>query len=360
MDELTAKGLVSVPGPQKPGKRLGMSQLHRILHSPYYKGLVTYRGATYVGEHDPLVDVVTWNRVQAVLEAQGHAGEKQRKHHHYLKGSVFCGQCDSRLIVSNNRNRHGVVYSYFVCIGRHQKRTPCTQQAMPIKWVEAKVEEHYAGMGFTAERAQQLRQYVETGLTSQRASAELERRHQTTRIRQLTDERQKLLQAHYQDAVPLDLLKEEQARITRELEGAQGRLGATEQAFVDIQTTLDKALDLAQDCQVAYRLAGPKLRRLFNQAFFEKLLLDDEGNVASVLAEPFGSLLGEELAAEAEAHLAVASRSVQDGEAEEAGLTITETGAAVPDRDGGGHARAGVNVMHLVPAVGLEPTLCGS
>jgi hypothetical protein len=50
--------------------------------------------------------------------------------------------------------------------------------------------------------------------------------------------------------------------------------------------------------QLAYRLAGPRLRRLINEAFFEKLLLDDDGTVRAELAEPFASLLGDELAAE--------------------------------------------------------------
>jgi site-specific DNA recombinase len=163
------------------------------------------------------------NRVKAVLDAQNHAGEKRREHHHYLKGSVFCGQCGSRLIVSNAKNRHGTVYPYFLCIGRQQKRTDCTQQAMPIDWVEATVEEHYEIIKLTKERAESLREYVELGLSSRRADAELERKQQTARVQQLTDERKKLLQAHYEGAVPLDLLKEEQTRIAREMEAAQNR-----------------------------------------------------------------------------------------------------------------------------------------
>ncbi len=42
----------------------------------------------------------------------------------------------SRLIVSNAKNRHGNVYCYFVCSGRHSKRTDCTRQAMLIEDVE--------------------------------------------------------------------------------------------------------------------------------------------------------------------------------------------------------------------------------
>lgn len=44
-----------------------------------------------------------------------------------------------------------------------------------------------------------------------------------------------------------------------------------------------------------------------NQAFFDKLLIDDDGMARSELAEPFAVLLGEGLAAQAEATLASAA-----------------------------------------------------
>ncbi len=35
--------------------------------------------------------------------------EKVRKHHHYLKGTAWCGTCGHHLIVSNNKTRYGTV-----------------------------------------------------------------------------------------------------------------------------------------------------------------------------------------------------------------------------------------------------------
>lgn len=131
-----------------------------------------------------------------------------------------------------------------------------------------------------------------------------------TKIKQLKDERKKLLQAHYKNAVPLDLLKEEQTRITRKLEAAESRLKATEQAFVDIQDALEKALQLALDCQTAYLLAGTKLRRQFNQAFFEKLLVTTTARSGVSWRSRSRACWGEGLAAEAEAVLAVRGRTV--------------------------------------------------
>ncbi len=74
--------------------------LHAILTNPYYKGDVIYRSVTHQGAHPPLIDPITWQRVQDVLAAN-LIGERQRDHPHYLKSSVFCGSCGSQLIITN-------------------------------------------------------------------------------------------------------------------------------------------------------------------------------------------------------------------------------------------------------------------
>ncbi len=79
--------------------------MNRILRNVYYTGIVPFMGAYYEGDHDALVDISTWLRVQDVLHAHNRAGDKDREHAHYLKGSIFCGECGSRLIFSRNRGK---------------------------------------------------------------------------------------------------------------------------------------------------------------------------------------------------------------------------------------------------------------
>jgi len=44
-EELTARGLTSVPTPTRPAKPLAVSSVHRMLTNPYYKGDVTYQAS---------------------------------------------------------------------------------------------------------------------------------------------------------------------------------------------------------------------------------------------------------------------------------------------------------------------------
>ena len=118
---------------------------------------------------------------------------------------------------------------------------------------------------------------------------------QERRLVGLFAERKKLLDAHYADAVPLDLLKSKQERLTREIESAEGRLAEVEGDFRKAETNLKRALTRAGDCMAAYREASGSLRRQFNLVFFKRLLIDDEYTVTGELAEPFDTILGDQL-----------------------------------------------------------------
>ena len=94
------------------------------------------------------------------------------------------------------------------------------------------------------------------------------------------------------------MFKQEQERITRELDNARGRLAAISLEYQTIEDNLNHALRLARDSHAAYKLATPKMRRLFNQAFFEKIYISDDGEVTHRFAEPFRTLLDPALPAQ--------------------------------------------------------------
>ncbi len=295
--ELELRGLTNLPTPKFPIRPIRPSHLYLILTHPYYKGEVVWRGARYPGRHPKLVDPITWTRVQDVLAAHG-PGEKQRAHPHYLKSSVSCGQCGSRLVITYAKNRYGSVYPYFVCVGRHQKRTGCTQKAMLISAVEALIEDFYAEVRLEPELRGHIEHSLSVELAAAQQQAESAQRDLATQKQRLIHERSRLLQAHYAGAVPLDLLKSEQDRIAGQLDVIESRLAATEMEFTTIQANLRTALDFASDCHRAYMAASDQARRLFNQALFKQLYLNEDG-VRATLAEPFQTLLGPEVLAAA-------------------------------------------------------------
>ena len=55
------------------------------------------------------------------------------------------------------------------------------------------------------------------------------------------------------------------------------------------------ALELVRDCHATYEGASAEIRRQFNQAIFEKLHVQQDGDVTHELAEPFKILLDPQL-----------------------------------------------------------------
>jgi hypothetical protein len=207
---------------------------------------------------------------------------------------VYCGQCGARLIV-NHAKGNGGVYPYFVCGGRQRDPASCKQRAVRIEYIEAAVVACYATVQLPEDEVTRLRDFLGGELAKLRAGADHERGTQERRLRSLQGEREKLLQAHYADAIPLQLLKSEQDRITTAIAGAEGRLAAIAADFQAAETNLHRALTRAGDCQGAYREARERMRRQFNLAFFKRLIVDEDGTVSGELAEPFDVILGEEL-----------------------------------------------------------------
>jgi hypothetical protein len=91
------------------------------------------------------------------------------------------------------------------------------------------------------------------------------------------------------------LLKSEQKRISEVIAEAEQCLAAAELKYQDIKQTLKQALALVADCQRMYGLASNHIRRQFNQAYFERIMVDEGEVTSTYLAQPFAQLLSHDL-----------------------------------------------------------------
>ncbi len=168
----------------------------------------------------------------------------------------------------------------------------------------------------------------------------------------LTAKRQKLLEAHYAGAIPMDLLKSEQDKLSSQLASVQHQLTSADDQFETARTSLADTLDLTRDCYAAYLEANETTRRLFNQAFFTHIYIDEddltrERTVRVDYNQPFDELLARLVPARVHQDLTEADRQQKQNarQANQAGIRPT-TG----DAEGqGSHTDA------LVEPRGLEP-----
>jgi site-specific DNA recombinase len=108
--------------------------------------------------------------VQRLLDSRKIASERRRTHDHYLKGSLFCGTCGSRMQLDFPANSQGVRYAYYVCSGRASKRKNCTRRAVPVGIAEQLVADCYRDISITEEQYAALAAQVEAAFDERLAS----------------------------------------------------------------------------------------------------------------------------------------------------------------------------------------------
>ena len=271
-EHLNNRGLTIPPTARKPTNPVSVRLLQTLLRNPYYKGVISFQGVEYAGAHEPLVDAATWQTVQDILTAHAN-GERQRMHNHHLKSTIVCGLCGARLLVQHATSRTSSTYHYFVCARRHRVHD-CTFKAVLIDEVEARVAELYQQIRLSSDDRREIERYLRAEFAHIQANRQQDIQRLTTRQQQLEDQRHKLLEAHYEGAIPLDLLKKEQDQLTSSILAIQRELdGYTADAAL-VEQHLTQALDLLEDCSRLYAAAPAHLKKQLNQVFFERILVN--------------------------------------------------------------------------------------
>ena len=261
-DHLAACGLNTRATPKIPSQPVNLKTLHKVLVNPYYKGIVKYKGVEYQGSHEALVDTEMWDKVQSILASRLN-GERSLKHPHFLKGSVYCAYCGERMLVTNVTKKNGMVYPYFYCAGRHSgRRKDCKTHSVLISVVEEKIEKIYDSYQLPSDVRQLLEVKIELIIANEKAKYDKELDGLKGQKAKLENKRKKLLEAHYNDAIPLDLLKSEQQKIAKELA-----------AIEQVKNNLRLTLDIVENCGDAYRNASDTIKKLMNQAIFDKIYI---------------------------------------------------------------------------------------
>ena len=110
------------------------------------------------------------------------------------------------------------------------------------------------------------------------ADTKVERAGQTRRLKTnratLLSKREKLLAVHYAGAVPLDQLKDEQVRVSRDLKAIDRTLTVLTSDRRILDKRLAGVLDLLLDCAQLYRCAPEYLKKLLKHVFFDTILVN--------------------------------------------------------------------------------------
>ena len=189
------------------------------------------------------------------------------------------------------RNHQGVAYDYFTCTGRRFKRNNCQRTAVLTHRVEQSIEAGYQDISLSPGEAAQVQGVLRQVFDTLAESTSDEKKLLAGQKAKLEAEQVKLLQAHYADAIPLDLLKTEQDRIRASLQAITSRLDTLETTYDKAKVGLDAILGLLTDIGDVYAKAEPSERRMLNRALFDRITIDDEDDATLQPTEAIQTIL---------------------------------------------------------------------
>ena len=277
-DELCKRGFRNRRTGTSISKPMSKSGVATMLHNRYYAGYVKYCGIEYRGRHKPLVSAAVFANVQAMSGSRSY-GNRKRVHDHYLLGTIFCGQCGRRMSYTVAKRR----YDYLYRLGRQQGQV-CSQPYIPVHLVEQVVANQFRNTKLSSADRIALQKGVRSQLRYEVDSGRAEVGRQEKRLTRLLMERQRILQAFYDDEVASDMLGNEQRRIDKEMAELKQVVDEATKARTSAKRSYDSALELATslDLEKAYLGAHPLLRRCLNQALFTKIRIDDTNAVTVI------------------------------------------------------------------------------
>ncbi len=290
---LTDRGLRTRGDARFTAGSIAISKLAVVLRNPYYTGKIVYDGVAYPGRHPALVTPELFAQVQAVLDGHAAAGVRQRTHHHYLKGTLWCGRCEARgtynRMTLQRALGNGGEYWYFFCRGRQDGT--CNAPYLRVETLEDMVLKHWTGLMLPKGFADRVRSKLDETLADEERGSRLLQQAVSSRLAALDVKEENLLDLASDAALPKDKLRsrltklgDERDQLRRELDGLDTRLSVG-------AGVIRAALDLLAEPHRLYEHAGERDRRLLNQAIFQRLYVDDNAVTEERLNEPFDELL---------------------------------------------------------------------
>ncbi len=142
-NDLNRRGVKGKPrklksGLQEPGP-FGSSTIHYLLTNPVYIGHVRHKGKVYEGQHEAILSLELWQKVQDHLTAQSMTVRNQRKYKqkNLLRGLLF--DQTGHPYIPTYTNKPGKQYRYYKL-----KEKPIAEDALdriPAHEIETRVEE---------------------------------------------------------------------------------------------------------------------------------------------------------------------------------------------------------------------------
>lgn len=134
---MAQRGLRTIQRKHEGGRPLALSAIYKILTSPFYAGVIPWKGQLYAGKHTAVVTMDEFEAVQRMLHRPAPARPKKREF--AFTGLIRCGECGFAVTAEETTNRFGSKYTYYHCSKRRLDYR-CGQRCIEAKQLEQQIE----------------------------------------------------------------------------------------------------------------------------------------------------------------------------------------------------------------------------
>ena len=282
-EKITAMGLTTRPTRKWSEQPTSRSNLALILQNKFYTGYFEWKDVEYKGNHEALVDLETYEKVQEILLIN-RCGTKRRTYNHFLKGSVYCSDCGRKLSI-NAIKKKDKKYLFYYCLGRKDK-VKCALPYIDHEKVENGVEAYYQDIKMKDKWVERIvNDYKKTMLNREKEDLN-QYKLANKRIEKLKEEKIRLTKAYTAGAMDLDILKSENDRINKDVAAAHSLTNSISVTTEVIEKRLMTAIEIAKKCGIGYINGSEETKAKLNQALFKKIVIDKFGNVVDAEFTP--------------------------------------------------------------------------
>lgn len=233
----TTKQWTTKKGDRRGGREFTKNAVYKLLTNVTYIGKIRYKEETHDGEHDAIVPLELFERVQAQLKANGQSGGTgvRNKYNALLKGLIWCQAC-GRPMTHSYSCKGQKRYRYYVCGTAMQKGwSECPSPSVPAGEIERFVIEQIQSVFAEPRLVEQTMEQIRSRSSKAEQRLEAER---TSLTRQLRNDHEKLraIAANASNSVRVSGLPELQTRI----DVAEDRLN---EIAIELQSISSQAID---------------------------------------------------------------------------------------------------------------------
>lgn len=196
----------------KKGADFSINSIRQIITNPAYAGFIRFNKQTdweakrrkgtnsnpllVRGQHEPIISMETWNKVQTIFESKSHKPAKTFTGHFPLTTLLRCPECGQGMIghrVKRNKNQHDYIRYYQCGIFRQKGSAVCSSNLVKAdeaeEYVYKKLEEIASNKALLA----LLVQRVNNKVTTLKEPLENQLQHVKEQIKKVTNKAQGFL-----------------------------------------------------------------------------------------------------------------------------------------------------------------------